>query len=209
MRLFLLAVLCSGGLASCLNGFIGQACAPCPAALYCDAMGAHPCPGSSEGSRVCNYPVPLLQPLTTRRLAPVAFSTAARVRPNPSANVSCGCYVLKSSGLTVVLDAGAPVAVGGIASQGRDGAWVTSFLVDTSPDNQSWAPLGGVYAGNSDDASVVEVRSPFAVVARFVRLQVVDFFRWPSFRAALLVADTTTCPDGRVCANAQVRVVSV
>ena len=47
----------------------------------------------------------------------------------------------------MVLDAGEAVVVGGIASQGREGAWVSSFLVDTSMDNKTWAPFGGVYVG--------------------------------------------------------------
>ena len=185
----------------CRGSFIGLGCEPCPASLYCDST-AHPCPGAVEGSRACNYPVPALKPLTTHRHRAQSSFTPAKVRANPS-NRSCGCFTMSSS-LWVVLDAGELVVVGGVASQGREGAWVSSFLVDTSLDNRTWAPLGGVYAGNSDDVSVVETRSPFVVLARFVRLQVVNFFLWPSFRAALLVADTTTCPASRVCSNASV-----
>ena len=186
---------------ACLNGFIGRGCEPCPASLYCDGT-AHACPGAAEGSRACNYPVPMLQPLNTHRMRARSWSTTAKVRVNPSSS-PCGCYVMNSN-LWVVLDAGEAVVVGGIASQGRDGAWVSSFLVDTSMDNLTWTPLGGVYAGNSDDVGVVETRAPFVVVARYVRLHVVNFFLWPSFRAALLVADRTSCPDGSLCVNGSV-----
>ena len=58
--------------------------------------------------------------------------------------------------------------------------------------------------GNSDDTTVVETLAPFVVVARYVKIHAVDFFLWPSFRAALLVADHTTCPDGSMCVNGSV-----
>jgi hypothetical protein len=97
--------------------------------------------------------------------------------------------------LAVVLDAGAANAtLGGLALQGRDGAWVTNVMVSHSPDNRTYTPLGGLYAANADATSVVEIPFPYPTDARFVRIHVVTYFLWPSFRASLVRANRTCAP---------------
>jgi len=117
---------------------------------------------------------------------------------NPS-NDTCGCY-RNTVEAAVTMDAGSSVWLGGIRTASYEGAWVRSYYISYSEDAMTWRPLGGVYAGNSDDVSVKDNTFPYPVRARYVRLHVVDYFLWPSLRAAFLLANATYLDSGTTVA---------
>jgi len=108
--------------------------------------------------------------------------------------LECGCYIADTE-LSVVLDAGSAILIAGLAMKGLDEAWVVSFHVSYGDDGVSFRPLGGLFEGNTDDVAVVDVLFPYVVKARFLKVSVVQYFLWPSFRAAFIEAlNTTSCP---------------
>ena len=194
----LLLLVMLAGANACLQGFAGDPCERCVAEFACDENGTHACANrthSMNGSRTCDIAEQPLVATSTRRVAVKRWW--AHTLPNPS-NASCGCYIMTND-VSVTLDAGGPILLGGVDIKGRDEAWVKSFQCSFSLDNVTWAPLGGVYQGNVENKKVVSVLFPYATRARFVKIHVVEYFKWPSFRAALLEALATTCPVGRVC----------
>ena len=199
----LLLLVMLAGADACLHGFAGDPCERCAADFACDENGTHVCANrthSMNGSRACDIAEQPLVATSTRRVAVKRWW--AHTRPNPS-NASCGCYIMTND-VFVILDTGSPILVGGVDMKGRDEAWVKSFQCSWSNDNVTWAPLGGVYQGNVENKKVVSVLFPYATMARFVKIHVVEYFKWPSFRAALLEALATTCPVGRMCKDGMV-----
>ena len=178
---------------ACIPGFVGPSCNVCPTDYVCESGTPVACRNGSRaqiGSRVCDIlPNPVLA-TEVQRVAPKRWTggLAPRVGTAP-----CGCFMM-SRELSVVLDADSPILIGGVAVGGTSGSWVTRFQISYSLDGSAWRPVGGNYIGNIDETTVVERRFPYVVQARFLRVGVVDYFRWPSLRAAFLVATNTTCP---------------
>lgn len=174
----------------CLEGFYGPACLVCPPDSFCNGTTRRPCAAglrSLAGSRDC-YNSSVAMPVEVNRRVPVVSWSGL---PSPyTGTESCGCFrtVLDAS---VVLDAGSLMWVGGVATASLEGAWVRSFFVAWSADNVTWSPVGGLYSGNVDDVSVKDSVFPYPVRARYLRVSVVDYFLWPSFRGALLHANVT------------------
>ena len=176
----------------CLEGFYGPACLLCPGNSSCNGFTRQGCAAglfSMPGSKECyvgNSSFSL-----GYGLAPVTWS-------GPSApyvgSASCGCFRNNVSA-AVALDLGRAYWIGGVATASLGGAWVRSFMASVSNGSAAsgtatWRPVGGLFVANVDDVSVVESKFPFPVLARYVRLDVVDYFLWPSLRAVpLSVAD--------------------
>ena len=84
------------------------------------------------------------------------------------------------------IDLKAPTRVAGVLLQGRNSAsggnqWLTKIKIDTSIDNVNWI-LHGVFAGNVDQNSQIQLILQNPVVARFVRITVVTVHEWASAR---------------------------
>ena len=194
-------LLCFAGVvrSACLGGFLGTPCEMCQADRACSNSSVNEtCPYGTHamlGSTTCDITDRALVATSTKRYAPRRWS--AESMPNPS-NASCGCFIMGSD-IFVTLDAGSEILVGGVAMQGRDQAWVSSFQVSRSPDNLTFSPVGGTYQANVEDKKIVNVLFPYVFRSRYMRIHIVEYFRWPSFRAAFLVALNTTCPKGEIC----------
>jgi len=184
------------GVAGCLEPFYGPACFPCPIDSRCNGTARQACTGGLRawsGSRDC-YNVSSVEIVGALEVA----AWTANDGLNPS-NDTCGCY-RNTVEAAVTMDAGSSVWLGGIRTASYEGAWVRSYYISYSEDAMTWRPLGGVYAGNSDDVSVKDNTFPYPVRARYVRLHVVDYFLWPSLRAAFLLANATYLDSGTTVA---------
>ena len=183
------------GVFGCLPGFVGPLCHVCPTDYVCESGTPKACQNGSRaqlGSRACDImPNPILA-TEFRRLAPKSWSAPAAQMPDNTA--ACGCFSAQNE-LSVVLDAGSRILIAGVAVKGVNGSWVTKFQASHSLDKRTWNPVGGLFSGNSDDASIVQLRFPYVVQARFLKIGVVNYFRYPSLRAAFLEATNTTCPS--------------
>lgn len=195
MKIWVLLALVRGAV-GCLEGFYGPACLLCPGNSSCNGITRQSCAAglfSMPGSRDCyvpdgNFTLNGTVPPLTWSGPSVPYAGTA----------SCGCFRNNVSA-AVVMDFGLPSWLGGVAMASLGGAWVRSYMASVSNGSAAtWRPVGGLYAANVDDVGVVESRFPFPVLARFLRLEVVDFFLWPSLRAVALRVDVPDLPAGTV-----------
>lgn len=177
--------------ACCLPGFYGEPCALCPSNSYCDGLRRYDCPilqVSSNGSRNCHRPVNVS--VTVRQIPAVDWSS--QMGYNPS-NASCGCYRMAND-VYVTMDAGGTKTMVGLLVGALYDSWVKSFMVSYSVTGVTWKPIGGLYAGNQDEKDIAVAKFPVMVQARYVRVHVVDYYLWPTLRAAFLEAHNYTPP---------------
>jgi hypothetical protein len=190
----------------CMPGFYGDPCLLCPSNHYCDGRDKYACPDLSSawnGSRSCFRP---REENVTVQLLPVRNWTGTLA---PSTfNQSCGCYRMAQP-LSVVLDVGRNAFVVGLVTRrAADGTWLRTFMVDYSADLLTWKSVGGLFTGNSEVDMGVQNLFPVVVQGRYFRVQAIDYFRWPGFRAAFLEArdykETLLCPSrvNKVVVNA-------
>jgi hypothetical protein len=196
MRIWVVLALARGAV-GCLEGFYGPACLLCPGNSSCNGITRQSCPsplGSAPGSRDC-YAVDSNFSLNGT-LSPLTWSGPS----TPYAgSASCGCFRNNVSA-AVVMDFGRPYWIGGVATASLGGAWVRSYMASVTNGTVplTWRPVGGLFLANVDDVSVVESKFPYPVLARHLRLEVVDFFLWPSLRAVALRVDGLDLPGGTV-----------
>jgi hypothetical protein len=191
MRIALLMAVTVGMVKGCMPGFYGDDCSPCSENYWCNGTSRNVCPlGSTSfrGSRNCFSP---LHRNISVALLPVV-NWWANLGRNPS-NETCGCFRMVQP-LTVILDVGRNTSVAGIVTRrDRSGVWLKSYMIDYSVDNESWSGVGGIYVGNNEVDAAVTNLFPHLVQARYFRVQIIEYFLWPGFRAAFLEAIRSRC----------------
>jgi len=84
----------------------------------------------------------------------------------------------------IMVDLTTSLMVTGVATQGRgDGnaQWVTKYSIDTSENGEVWT-THGIFVGNFDIDTICQSRLEHPVLARFVKLTVVEYVNHPSLR---------------------------
>ncbi|XP_023210140.1 EGF-like repeat and discoidin I-like domain-containing protein 3 [Centruroides sculpturatus] len=92
------------------------------------------------------------------------------------------------------VDFGVPAKVTGILTQGRgDGRqWVTLYLVSHSMDAYHWKYCSDIYGkrklfkGNIDSHSIKHSYLQFPITARFLRIHVMEWHKYPSMRMEII-----------------------
>jgi hypothetical protein len=136
------------------------------------------------------------QGLLSGGCTPVELNIATTAQSNPACTdsklnaVTSWCST-DGSDEPMDIDLGAVMSVSGVVTQGRgnSGQWVTGYTVQTSTNGGSWTS-GIEFDGNSDQNTKVTRAIP-VVQARFVRIEPVSNYGWPSMRAAVLA-----CKEG-------------
>jgi len=91
----------------------------------------------------------------------------------------------------ITVDMTTSVMVSGVAIQGRGDSdqWVTSYSIETSEDGYNWKN-NGKFKGNFDRDTICESRLDLPVLARHVKLRVLEYHVYPSMRLDVLVYHT-------------------
>jgi len=83
----------------------------------------------------------------------------------------------------IMVDLTTSLMVTGVATQGRGDSkqWVTKYSIDTSENGEVWT-AHGTFVGNFDRDTICRSRLKHPVLARFVKLSVVEYHIHPSLR---------------------------
>jgi len=83
----------------------------------------------------------------------------------------------------IMVDLTTSLMVTGVATQGRGDAtqWVTKYSIDTSENGEVWT-AHGIFVGNFDRDTICRSRLKHPMLARFVKLSVVEYLNNPSLR---------------------------
>jgi len=83
----------------------------------------------------------------------------------------------------IMVDLTTSLMVTGVATQGRGDVkqWVIRYSIDTSENGEVWT-THGIMVGNFDSDTICRSRLKHPVLARFVKLSVLEYFSLPSLR---------------------------
>jgi len=84
----------------------------------------------------------------------------------------------------IMVDLTTSLIVTGVATQGRGDTstqWVSKYSIDTSENGEVWT-THGIFVGNFDSDTICRSRLEHPVLARFVKLSVVEYVIHPALR---------------------------
>jgi len=83
----------------------------------------------------------------------------------------------------IMVDLTTSMLVTGVATQGRGDSsqWVTKYSIETSENGADWIDHD-IFGGNFDTDTICRSRLEYPVLARYVKLAVVEYVKHPSLR---------------------------
>ena len=112
---------------------------------------------------------------------------------------------LLSSDAYLQIDSGQVSRISGVHIGGKETSneWVISLKFKASNDTNTWMEIdnGTTFAGNTDPEAIQIISFSKIVVARFVRLMPVLFYKWPSMKAALELCTHAYTSPTSACTN--------